>query len=168
MFGKLLRNLIEKKYESLAKFSEECGISKGHLTDILNNRILPKTKTMNIFVEKLQLKEEEKKQLLREWAFDKSEGILRKDFEELEKQNKNMLEVLKTVKKEKELLEEISQLKEYENFYNLFFEELSGEETKIVLNAMVRELKAISVDNGKTDTLKKKFEQLEKVIESIE
>ena len=60
-----------------------------------------------------------------------------------------MLEVLKTVKNEKELLKEIAELKEYEVFYNLFFKDLSSEETKTVLKAMVKELKVMSIDSPK-------------------
>lgn len=168
MFGEKLKKIIEKKYDNLSKFSESCGISKGHLNDILKGRILPKDATMKIFIEKLQpLNLDTEKELLREWAFDKSDGILRKDFEELENKNKDMLEVLKTMKSEKVLLEEVAQLKEYEAFYNLFFKDLSSEETKTVLKAMVKELKVMSIDSPKKELLKEKFEKLDKIIEQI-
>lgn len=168
MFGDVLKNFIERKYENQAKFSEICGISKGHLSDILKGRILPKDATINIFLEKLSpLSDKDKKLLLREWAFDKSDGILREEFNEIETKNKNMLEVLKTVKNEKELLKEIAELKEYEAFYNLFFKDLSSEETKTVLKAMVKELKVMSIDSPKKELLKDKFEKLENIIENI-
>lgn len=168
MFGEKLKEIIESKYDNLSKFSETCEISKGHLNDILKGRILPKDTTMKVFLKNLQpLTKEDEKMLLREWAFDKSDGILREDFKELETQNKNMLEVLKTVKKEKDLLEEIAMLKDYEAFYNIFFKDLSSEETKIVLNSMVRELKAMSVGNPKVNLLKEKFEKLEEIIDKI-
>ena len=168
MFGKVLRNLIESKYESLVKFADECKVSTGYINDLLSGRTLPKMPKLQIIIEKLQpLSNEDKKTLLREWAFDKSDGILREDFEEIESKNKNMLEVLNSVKKEKDLLEEISQLKEYEVFYNLFFKELTAEETKTVLIAMLKELKIIAMDKGKTDIFKERFEKIEEVIKEI-
>lgn len=168
MFGKVLREFIEEKYSNGVRFAEEVGISTGHLSDILMGRVLPKKNKLEIFIDKLQpLSEEKRKKLIREWALDKSEGVLREDFEKMESENKNMLEVLKEVKNEKVLLKEIEELKEYENFYNLFFKELNSEETKAVLNAMVKELKVMSIDSPKKDLLKEKFEKLEKIIDSI-
>lgn len=168
MFGKILRNFIEKKYESQAKFAEECNVSTGYLNDLLSGRTLPKNQKLEIIINKLKpLTLEEEKTILREWAFDKSDGILRKDFEELENKNKDMLEVLKTMKSEKVLLEEVAQLKEYEAFYNLFFKDLSSEETKTVLKAMVKELKVMSIDSPKKELLKEKFEKLDEIIENI-
>lgn len=168
MFGKVLRSFIENKYDSLAKFAEECKISTGYLNDLLSGRTLPKNQKLEIIINNLKpLSVENEKLLLREWAFDKSDGILRKDFEEIEIKNKNMLEVLNSVKKEKELLEEVAQLKEYESFYNLFFKDLSPEETKTVLKAMVKELKVMSIDSSKKELLKEKFEKLDEIIDKI-
>lgn len=168
MFGKVLRNLIENKYKSQAKFAEECSISTGYLNDLLSGRTLPKNQKLEIIINKLRpLSIEDEKLLLREWAFDKSDGILRKDFEEIEEKNKDMLEVLKTMRKEKDLLEEVAQLKEYESFYNLFFKDLSSEETKTVLKAMVKELKVMSIDSPKKELLKGKFEKLDEIINKI-
>lgn len=168
MFGKVLREFIEEKYSNGVRFAEEVGISTGHLSDILMGRVLPKKDKLEIFIDKLQpLSEEKRKKLIREWALDKSEGVLREDFEKMESENKNMLEVLKEVKNEKVLLKEIEELKEYENFYNLFFKELNSEETKAVLNAMVKELKVMSIDSPNSKILKEKFEKLEKIISEI-
>lgn len=168
MFGKVLRSFIENKYDSLAKFADECKVSTGYLNDLLSGRTLPKNQKLQIIIDNLKpLSEADEKLLLREWAFDKSDGVLRKDFEEIENQNKNMLQVLNSVKKEKELLQEISELKEYETFYNLFFKELSTEETRTVLNSILKELKVIAMDKGKTNEFKEKFEQVEKMINSI-
>lgn len=168
MFGKILRSFIEKRYESQAKFAEECDVSTGYLNDLLSGRTLPKNQKLELIISKLKpLTLEEEKLLLREWAFDKSDGILREEFDEIETKNKNMLEVLKTMKKEKDLLEEVAQLKEYEAFYNLFFKDLSSEETKTILKAMVKELKVMSIDSPKKELLKEKFEKLDKIIENI-
>lgn len=167
MFGDLLRKFIDEKYKNLTKFSDACDISKGHLSDILSGRIMPKKSLLNVFFEKLNLNEADKNEMLKQWALDKSDGILRPEIEKLELENKNMLEVLKNVKNEKVLLKEIEELKEYENFYNLFFKELNSEETKTILNAIVRELKAMSFDSPKKDLLKEKFEKLEKIINEI-
>lgn len=169
MFGKTLRSLICTRYESLSKFADECKVSTGYINDLLSGRTLPKMPKLQIIIEKLQpLSNEDKKLLLREWAFDKADGILRKDFEELENENKNMLQVLSAVKKEKDLLEEITSLKEYESFYNLFFKELTVDETKMVLIAMLKELKIIAIDKGKTSIFKKRFEKIEELIKEIE
>ena len=168
MFGKILRSFIEKRYESQAKFAEECDVSTGYLNDLLSGRTLPKNQKLELIISKLKpLTLEEEKLLLREWAFDKSDGILREEFDEIETKNKNMLEVLKTMKKEKDLLEEVAQLKEYEAFYNLFFKDLSSEETKTILKAKVKELKVMSIDSPKKELLKEKFEKLDKIIENI-
>lgn len=167
MFGELLRKFIDEKYESLTKFSDVCDISKGHLSDILNGRIMPKRSLLNLFLEKLNLNENDKNEMLKEWALDKSDGILRPKIEKLELENKNMLEVLKDVKNEKILLKEIEELKEYQSFYDLFFKELSSEQTKAVLNAMVKELKVMSIDSPNSEMLKEKFEKLEKLIDEI-
>lgn len=167
MFGDLLRKFIDEKYKNLTKFSDVCDISKGHLSDILSGRIMPKKSLLNVFFEKLNLNEADKNEMLKQWALDKSDGILRPEIEKLEMENKNMLEVLKNVKNEKVLLKEIEELKEYESFYNLFFKELSPEQTKAVLNSMVKELKVLSIDSPNSKTLKEKFEKLEKIIEEI-
>lgn len=168
MFGDKLRNLIKERYDTYVKFAEACNVPVSTLSDVLNNRKLPREKNLNIYIEKLQpLSKEDEMELLKEWSFGKTNGKIKKEVEELEAKNKNMLEVLKTVKKEKDLLEEISQLKEYETFYNLFFKELTAEETKKVLNAMVKELKVMSIDSENPELLKEKFEQLEEIINNI-
>lgn len=168
MFGDVLKTLIIKKYGTFSKFADICDVPKSTLSDVINNKKLPREKNLNLYMEKLKpLSKEEETELLKEWAFGKTNGKIKKEVEELETKNKNMLEVLKTMKKEKDLLEEVAQLKEYEAFYNLFFKDLSSEETKTVLKAMVKELKAMSIDSPKKDLLKEKFEKLDKIIEKI-
>lgn len=168
MFGKILRKLITEKYDSLVQFSEVCGISTGHLNDILNGRSLPKLQKLEIILNNLSpLSEENKKLLMREWAFDKTDGILRDDYNNLINDNKNMLEVLKEIKNEEKLLNENKELKEYEKFYNLFFENLDVEESKKILNSMLKELKLISLEKGNVEKYKEKFKQIENLIDNM-
>lgn len=168
MFGKILRKLIIEKYDSLVQFSETCGISTGHLNDILNGRSLPKLQKLEIILNNLSpLSEENKKLLMREWAFDKTDGILRDDYNNLINDNKNMLEVLKEIKNEEKLLNENKELKEYEKFYNLFFENLDVEESKKILNSMLKELKLISLEKGNVEKYKEKFKQIENLIDNM-
>lgn len=168
MFGKILRKLIIEKYDSLVQFSETCGISTGHLNDILNGRSLPKLQKLEIILNNLSpLSEENKKLLMREWSFDKTDGILRDDYNNLINDNKNMLEVLKEIKNEEKLLNENKELKEYEKFYNLFFENLDVEESKKILNSMLKELKLISLEKGNVEKYKEKFKQIENLIDNM-
>ena len=168
MFGDVLKSLIIKKYGTFSKFAEICNVPRSTLSDVINNKKLPREKNLNLYIEKLKpLSKKEETELLREWSFGRTNGKIKKEVEELETKNKNMLEVLKTVKSEKELLKEIAELKEYEAFYNLFFKDLSSEETKTVLKAMVKELKVLSIDSPKKELLKEKFEKLDEIINKI-
>lgn len=168
MFGDVLKTLIIKKYGTFSKFADICDVPKSTLSDVINNKKLPREKNLNLYMEKLKpLSKEDETELLREWAFGRTNGKIKKDVEELEIKNKNMLEVLKTMKSEKVLLEEVAQLKEYEAFYNLFFKDLSSEETKTILKAMVKELKVMSIDSPKKELLKEKFEKLDEIIDKI-
>lgn len=169
MFGDKLRELIEKKYDTQAKFADVCNIPRSTLSDVINNKKIPRENNLNLYIEKLQpLSKEDEAELIKEWTLGKTNGKYKKEIEELEKKNKNMVEVLKSVKKEKDLLEEISNLKQYEAFYNLFFEDLTIDETKIVLHSLIKELKIIYIDNGKMELYKTKFKSIEKMIDNLE
>ena len=50
MFGKILRSFIEKRYESQAKFAEECDVSTGYLNDLLSGRTLPKNQKLELII----------------------------------------------------------------------------------------------------------------------
>lgn len=168
MLGDKLREIIERKYDTYSKFAEECKVPVSTLSDVLNNRKIPRESNLNLYIEKLEpLSEEDKKELIKEWVFARSNGRLRKDVEKLEKENKNMLEVLKEVKNEKELLNEVSNLKKYEEFYNLFFNDLSCDDTRKVLTGMLDMLKIIAFDKGNADIFKERFKEIEKLINDI-
>lgn len=169
MFGDKLRELIDKKFDTQAKFADICNIPRSTLSDVLNNKKIPRENNLNLYIEKLQpLSKEEEAELIKEWTLGKTNGKYKKEIEELEKKNKNMIEVLKSVKKERDLLEEISTLKQYEAFYNLFFKDLTIEETKIVLHSLLKELKIIYIDNGKINLYKAKFKNIEEMIDNLE
>lgn len=168
MFGDNLKKLIKEKYDTYNDFARVCDVPKSTLSEVLNNRKLPREKNLAIYIKNLQpLAPEKEKELIKEWAFGKSNGKLRKEVEDLEKKNKNMLEVLASVKKERELISEVNELKQYEDFYNLFFKGLNSEQTKSVLTAILKELKIIALDSNKQKELKAKFEKLENIIDKI-
>lgn len=168
MFGDKLKEIIEKKYKTYYDFAKECNVPKSTLSEVLNNKKLPREKNLMLYIEKLRpLDEKDEKELIKEWAFGKSKGKLRKEVEELENKNEEMLEVLKQVKRESELMEEIEKLKQYENFYNMFFKGLNSEQTKVILNAILKELKVMALDSNKQDELKEKFSKLQEIIDSL-
>ncbi len=168
MFGDILKNLVSVKYNTYSEFAELCNMSKGHLNDIFKGRILPKREKLDLMIENLQpLSKEKEKNLLMEWSFDKGEGILREEFSKIKNQNNDMVKVLSRVESELKLAKEVDQLKQYEDFYNLLFKNLTSLETKAVLNAILKELKIIALDNDKQDELKTKFDKLELIINKI-
>lgn len=168
MFGTILKKRILEKYDTYTDFAKKCNINKTTLSEVINNRKLPREKNLNIYLKNLQpLTEEQEKELIREWSFGRSKNKLRSDFENLENKNKNMLGVLSRVKNEQHLLEEVDQLKQYEEFYEILFKNLNANETKAVLKAILKELKIIALDNGKQEVLKPNFERLESIINKI-
>lgn len=167
MFGKLLEEFVIRKYDKKARFAEECNISTGHLSDIMKGRILPREDTLYLMVEKLSLNLEDKEKFLKEWSFDKTGNILRDKYEKLEKENSEMLKVLKSMENEKTLMKKINEMKNYEEFYESVFKGLTTEEAQEVLTAISDKLKLIALKKGKLDKLDKDFENLDNIIKKI-
>ena len=168
MFGEILKKRILEQYHTCKEFADKCGIKKTSLSGIINGQKLPRNDRFNLFLKNLTLTEEEEKELTKEWVFGRSKNKLRKDYEKLEKQNKNMLEVLSNVKHERELMQELEEKQAYESFYNAFFKNLDIDETRSVLVAILRELKLLSLEKGNTEKFKTKFEQLQALIDKID
>lgn len=164
MFGKVLEEMVMNRYDNKTRFAEECGISKGHLSDFISGRTLPREDNLNLMIEKLKLSKNEKELLLKEWSFDKTGNILREKYEKLEKENAEMLKVLKSVEKERTLMKKIEEMRNYEEFYERVFKGLTPLEAKEVLTAISDKLKLIALNNGKLEKVKDDFEDLEKVI----
>lgn len=167
MFGKVLEELIKNKYDNKTRFAEECNISKGHLSDIITGRTLPREDNLKLMIEKLNLSNSEEELLIKEWSFDKTGNMLRKKYEKLEKENAEMLKVLKSVENEKTLMKKIEDMKNYEEFYERVFKGLTPSESKEVVKAISDKLKLIALNNGKLEKVKDDFEELEKAIEKL-
>lgn len=167
MFKDLLKKIIEEKYSSNSKFAEEAGLSAGHLSDILSGRRSCKESSLDKMLAVLALPKNLEKELVKEWCFEKTGNKLKEEFEELEKDNKNMKKVLDKVKNERILLEEINNMKTYENFYNNIFKGLSKDEAREIVKAITEKLKLIALDKGKFEESKKNFENLDKIINNL-
>ena len=110
MFGEVLTELMEKKNIGVAKFRDITGISAGYMSDLKKNRYLPSKSKLEVIIATLELSKEEELLLKEEWALSKSDESLRKTVSNLKEKNKDMLSVLKSVKKENELADEIKSL----------------------------------------------------------
>ena len=142
MFGKILEEMIKNKYENKTRFAEECGISKGHLSDIITGRTLPREDNLKLMIEKLRLSKNEEELLIKEWSFDKTGNMLRDKYEKLEKENAEMLKVLKSVENEKTLMKKIEDMKNYEEFYESVFKNLTAEEQLQIACSIIDDLDA--------------------------
>lgn len=167
MFGKILEEMIKNKYENKTRFAEECGISKGHLSDIITGRTLPREDNLKLMIEKLRLSKNEEELLIKEWSFDKTGNMLRDKYEKLEKENAEMLKVLKSVENEKTLMKKIEDMKNYEEFYESVFKNLTAEETQEVLIAISDKLKLIALKKGKLEEVDEDFKNLDNIIQKI-
>lgn len=167
MFGKVLAELMDKKEIGVAKFRDLTGISAGYMSDLKKNRYLPSKAKLEIIVTTLNLNTEEEKLLREEWALDKSSGELRSTVDTLKEKNKDMLTVLKNVKKEKEMAEEIKSLESYKAVYDLLFSDLDTEEAKELLKSISEKLEIIALRKNRYEKVKKKIEELNSIIESI-
>lgn len=167
MFGKILEEMIKNKYENKTRFAEECDISKGHLSDIINGRTLPREDNLKLMIEKLRLSKNEEELLIKEWSFDKTGNILRDRYEKLEKENAEMLKVLKSVENEKTLMKKIEDMRNYEEFYESVFKNLTAEETQEVLTAISDKLKLIALKKGKLEEVDEDFKNLDNIIQKI-
>ena len=167
MFGKILEEMIKNKYEKKTRFAEECGISKGHLSDIITGRTLPREDNLKLMIEKLRLSKNEEELLIKEWSFDKTGNMLRDKYEKLEKENAEMLKVLKSVENEKTLMKKIEDMKNYEEFYESVFKNLTAEETQEVLTAISDKLKLIALKKGKLEQVDEDFKNLDNIIQKI-
>lgn len=167
MFGKILEEMIKNKYDNKTRFAEECDISKGHLSDIINGRTLPREDNLKLMIEKLRLSKNEEELLIKEWSFDKTGNILRDKYEKLEKENAEMLKVLKSVENEKILMKKIEDMKNYEEFYESVFKNLTAEETQEVLTAISDKLKLIALKKGKLEEVDEDFKNLDNIIQKI-
>lgn len=167
MFGKILEEMIKNKYDNKTRFAEECDISKGHLSDIITGRTLPREDNLKLMIEKLRLSKKEEELLIKEWSFDKTGNMLRDKYEKLEKENAEMLKVLKSVENEKALMKKIEDMKNYEEFYESVFKNLTTEEAQEVLTAISDKLKLIALKKGKLDQVNEEFKNLDNIIQKI-
>ena len=167
MFKELLKKMIDEKYVNNSKFAEEAGLSPGHLSDILSGRRSCKESSLDKILIALNLTKERERELVKEWSFEKTGNKLRKEFEELETNNKEMKKVLDKVKNERILLEEIDTMKSYEDFYNNIFRGLTKEESLEVVKAITEKLKIIAIDKGKYEETKENFENIEKIAKKL-
>lgn len=167
MFGKVLDEMIKEKFQSKTEFAKLCNFSNGHLTDLIKGRTLPKEENLQMIIEILRLDKTKKEILEKEWGLDKAGEFLRKKYEKLEEDNRNMFEVLKRVENERILMGKIDKMKVYEMFYNNIFSGLNVEESKAVLKAIRDRLMLIAIDKKNVEKTKEKFEKLDKIIEKI-
>ncbi|MFV0580242.1 MAG: hypothetical protein ACK5NU_16485 [Fusobacterium ulcerans] len=167
MFKKLLKKMIDEKYANNSKFADEAGLSPGHLSDILSGRRSCKESSLDKILIALNLNKEKERELVKEWSFEKTGNKLRKEFEELETNNKEMKAVLDKVKNERILLEEIDTMKSYEEFYNNIFKGLTKDEALEVVKAITEKLKIIAIDKGKYEETKENFENIENITKKI-
>lgn len=167
MFGEVLTELMEKKNIGVAKFRDITGISAGYMSDLKKNRYLPSKSKLEVIITTLELNREEELLLREEWALSKSDDSLRKTVSNLKEKNKDMLSVLKSVKKENELADEIKDLENYKAIYNLLFSDLSQDEAKELLKSISEKLEIIALRKNKYEKVKKKIEELNSIIESI-
>ncbi|MGN0944115.1 hypothetical protein [Fusobacterium varium] len=167
MFGEILTELMMKKNMGVAKFRDITGISAGYMSDLKKNRYLPSKTKLEIIIATLELNKDEELQLREEWALSKSDDSLRKTVIKLKEKNKDMLDVLKSVKKENELANEIKSLENYKIVYDLLFSDLNQDEAKELLKSISEKLEIIALRKNKYDKVKNKIEKLNSIIESI-
>lgn len=167
MFGEVLTELMEKKNIGVAKFRDITGISAGYMSDLKKNRYLPSKSKLEIIITTLELNKEEELLLREEWALSKSDDSLRNTVINLKEKNKDMLNVLKSVKKENEMADEIKNLESYKSIYDLLFSDLDQEEAKELLKAISEKLEIIALRKNKHEKVKNKIKELNNIIESI-
>lgn len=167
MFGEILEKMMDKKNIGVSKFKELTGISAGYMSDLKKNRYLPSENKLNIIIKTLELNKEDEKELREEWALSKSGNNLRTTIKTLKENNNNMLNVLKNVKKENELAEQIEALSHYKTLYDLLFKDLNTEEAKELLKTISEKLEIIALRKNKHEEIKEKIEQLNKIVDSI-
>lgn len=167
MFGEVLTELMEKKDIGVAKFRDITGISAGYMSDLKKNRYLPSKSKLEIIITTLELNKEEELLLREEWALSKSDDSLRNTVTNLKEKNKDMLNVLKSVKKENEMANEIKNLENYKSVYNLLFSDLDQEEAKELLKTISEKLEIIALRKNKHEKVKNKIKELNNIIESI-
>lgn len=167
MFGETLAELMKKKNIGVAKFRDITGISAGYMSDLKKNRYLPSKTKLEVIITTLELNKEEEFLLREEWALSKSDDSLRETVIDLKEKNKDMLGVLKRVKKENELADEIKSLENYKVVYDLLFSDLNQDEAKELLKSISEKLEIIALRKNKYEKVKEKIEKLNNIIESI-
>lgn len=168
MFGETLKILMDEKNIGVAKFKRLTGISAGYMSDLQKGKYLPSTERLEIIIKTLNLDEDEENKLKEEWSFSKTSGILAHKYNTLKENNKNMKNVLKSVKKETELVEEIRALEVYKKIYDILFGHLSEDEAKELLKAISEKLEIFARRKNKFEQVSEKIERLNSIIESIE
>lgn len=78
-----------------------------------------------------------------------------------------MLKVLKSVENENTLMKKIEDMKNYEEFYESVFKNLTAEETQEVLTAISDKLKLIALKKGKLEQVDEDFKNLDNIIQKI-
>lgn len=167
MFGEVLTELMKKKNIGVAKFRDITGISAGYMSDLKKNRYLPSKVKLEVIITTLELSKEEELLLREEWALSKSDDSLRETVIDLKEKNKDMLGVLKRVKKENELADEIKSLENYKTVYDLLFSDLNQDEAKELLKSISEKLEIMALRKNKYEKVKNKIERLNNIIESI-
>ena len=167
MFIKLLKKLITENFESASYFANEAGLSAGYLSDILSGRRNCKAENLDKMIQVLKKKVDSKtvQELEKYWCFNRTDGKLENLFEKMEQENKNMKEVLSKIKSDKEMLEQIENLKSYEEFYKNIFEGLTPEESKQVIKDITERLKLISLEKGTFEEAKQYFDNINSILD---
>ncbi len=75
-----------------------------------------------------------------------------------------MKEVLAKLKSDKEMLEQLEEMKSYEEFYKNIFEGLTPEESRQVIQDITERLKLISLEKGTFEETKKYFDNINKIV----
>ena len=166
MFKETLRKLILENFENLSSFAEKSGLSSGHLSDILSGRRNCKAENLDKMIKVLKEKVDKNSidELEKYWCFSKTEGKLEEKYNSLEKENKNMKEVLAKLKSDKEMLEQLEEMKSYEEFYKNIFEGLTPEESRQVIQDITERLKLISLEKGTFEETKKYFDNITNIL----
>lgn len=103
-FIELLKKRIGENFQSKYEFSKKCGISSGHVSDILTGRRVCKKITLEKMLLALNLDKEKEKELITEWCFYRTEDLMKEDYLKLKEENRKLKNTLKKIKERIELV----------------------------------------------------------------
>lgn len=170
MFKEILTDFMYSKGVKGMDLADHLKTSSGYVTDLKKGRTFPSEERLSMIIEFLRLNADEKRKMEEAWSLDRATNSFKAKYAKLEKDNEEMLKVLKSMSKEKDAMDELDELKKSsEKLKSLkkIYEEINATESTDVELLLVMVDLAIKncIEKGNYEYIEKKLKPLKKAIE---